>query len=245
MSLNDRRLTKELSPMRPTLIASATLIALCVGVGAAAAQTPEGPTTANPTPVTSTEQYGIRVKPAPLELMIAAHAGGLTLPQAIALRDFTGRWMNADRAPITVSAPEHGPDAAGVYRTASAARDYLISQGVPTVAVQIVGYDAGGDPHAPIRISFMHYEAEGPQCGQSWSNLSDTHSNAAYPEFGCALTANMAEQVADAADFLHPRATDPPDAMRRENVIIAYRLPEITATPQDPQANATLSTVGQ
>ena len=231
--------------MRPTLIASAALIALCAAVGVAQAQTPDSPMPANPTPVTSTEQYGIRVKPAPLELMIAAHAAGLSLPQTTALRDFTGRWMNEDRAPITVSAPEHGPDAAGVYRTASAARDYLISQGVPALAVEIVGYDAAGDPHAPIRVSFMHYEAEGPLCGQSWSNLSDTHSNAAYPEFGCALTANMAEQVADAADFLHPRASDPPDAMRRENVIIAYRLPSITATPQDPQANATLSTVGQ
>ena len=226
--------------MRATLIASVAFIALCAGAGVATAQTLQ-----NPVPVTSTEQYGIRVKPAPLELLIAAHAAGLSVQQTVALGDFTSRWVNEDRAPITVSAPEHGPDAAGVYRTASAARDYLIAQGVPALDVQIVGYDAGGDPHAPIRVTFMHYQAEGPECGHAWSNLSDTHSNTAYPEFGCSLTANMAEQVADAADFLHPRASDPPDAMRRENAIITYRTAAVTGTPQDPQANATLSTVGQ
>jgi len=226
--------------MRAPLIASLAVMALCAGAGVAKADK-----VVERTPVTSTEHYGIQVKLAPQELLIAAHASGLSLPQTAALRDFGWRWMNADRAPITVSAPEHGPDSAGVYRTASAARDYLIEQGVPAPAIQIVGYDAGGDEHAPIRVSFTHYEAVGPQCGLSWSNLSDTHSNTSYPEFGCSMTANVAAQVADAADFLGPRASDPTDALRRENVIVAFRQAQVTSTPMDSQANATLSSVGQ
>lgn len=226
--------------MRAPLIASLAIVALCAGAGVAKADKTDG----HKAPIPS-EQYGIEVKPSPLELMIAAHASGLSLSQTIALRDFTWRWINEDRAPITVSAPEHGPDSAGVYRTASEARDYLIGQGVPAQAIQIVGYDAGGDAHAPIRVSFVHYVAEGPQCGLSWSNLSDTHSNTAYPEFGCTVTANIAAQVADAADFLHPRASDPPDAARREGAIAAYRSAAITGTPLDTQANAALSSVGQ
>jgi pilus assembly protein CpaD len=240
MSLSDRRFTKEPSPMRAPLIASLAFAALCAGAGVAKADKPDVRT-----PSTPSEQYAIEVKPAPLELMIAAHASGLSMAQTIALRDFTWRWINEDRAPITVSAPEHGPDSAGVYRTASEARDYLIDQGVPAQAIQIVGYDAGGDAHAPIRVSFVHVVAQGPQCGLSWSNLSDTRSNTAYPEFGCTITANIAAQVADAADFLHPRASDPPDAGRRQGAISTYRAAAMTGTPLDPQANAALSTVGQ
>jgi pilus biogenesis lipoprotein CpaD len=240
MSSNDRRFNREPSLMRAPLIASLAFVALCAGASAAAAD----PASGHAAPI-STEQFGIQVKPSPLELMIAAHASGLSLPQTDALRDFTWRWINEDRAPITVSAPEHGPDAAGVYRTASEARDFLIEQGVPSAAIQIVGYDAAGDAHAPIRVSFEHLIAEGPQCGQSWSNLSDTHQNQTYPEFGCSITANIATQVADAADFLHPRTSEPPDAVRRENAINTYRTPGITGTPQDAQANASLSSVGQ
>ena len=226
--------------MRAKLIASLAVVALCAGAGVARADK----ATERPAAIES-ERYGIAVKPAPLELLIAAHASGLSLPQTAALRDFTWRWINGDRTPITVSAPEHGPDSAGVYRTASAARDFLIDQGVPAPSIEIVGYDAAGDEHAPIRVSFTHIVAEGPQCGLSWSNLSDTRSNSSYPEFGCAVTANIANQVADAADFLHPRASDPSDAVRRESVINTYRLPGVTGTPLDSQANASLSSVGQ
>jgi pilus assembly protein CpaD len=240
MSSSDRRFTKEPSPMRAPLIASFAFVALCAGAGAAKADKAVDGGASIPS-----EQYAIQVKSAPLELMIAAHASGLSLPQTIALRDFTWRWINEDRAPIIVSAPEHGPDSAGVYRTASEARDFLIEQGVPAPAIEIVGYDAAGDVHAPIRVSFEHLVAEGPQCGQSWSNLSDTRSNSTYPEFGCSITADIAAQVADAADFLHPRASDPPDPTRRETAINTYRGAGVTGTPLDAQANAALSSVGQ
>ena len=236
MSWNDRRLTKEPQLMRAPLFASLALAALCAGAGVAKA---------DPTPLTSIERHPIEVKMAPMELMIAAHASGLSMAQTEALRDFSWRWINSGRAPITVNAPEHGPDSAGVYRTASAARDYLIEQGVPAPAIQIVGYDAGGDERAPIKVSFTHYVAEGPQCGLSWSNLSDTRSNTSYPEFGCAVTANFAAQVADAADFMHPRAIDPTDSSRRETEMGMYRQGQTTGTPLDSQANASLSSVGQ
>jgi pilus assembly protein CpaD len=226
--------------MRASLIAGVAVAALGLGAAAARAGSPE-----TPEPLTSIERYGIQVKPAPQEVLLAAHGSGLSLAQVAALRDFSWRWMNADRAPITVNAPEHGPDAAGVYRTASAARDYLVEQGVPPMAIQIVGYDAGGDAHAPIRVSFLHYQAQGPECGTSWSNLSDTRSNVAYPEFGCSITANIAAQVADASDFLRPRPADPTDPLRRENAINTYRAAAVTGTPMDPQADAAFSTVGQ
>jgi pilus assembly protein CpaD len=226
--------------MRAPLIAGLALVALAAGAGAAQAGSPDAPA-----PLTSIERYGIQVKPAPQEVLLASHAAGLSLAQVDALRDFSYRWVNGDRGAITVGAPEHGPDSAGVYRTASAARDYLVEQGVPPMAIQIVGYDAGGDAHAPIRVSFTHYQAQGPECGQSWSNLADTRSNTSYPEFGCSITANIAAQVADASDFLRPRPADPADPLRRENALNTYRAAQVTGTPMDPQEDAAFSSVGQ
>ncbi|HVN01640.1 MAG TPA: CpaD family pilus assembly protein [Caulobacteraceae bacterium] len=240
MSSSDRGPNWSLTAMRTSLITGLSVVALCVASAARAEKAPDGPW-----PITPTERYGIEVKSAPDEILLAAHASGLSPAQMDALRDFMWRWMNTDRGAITVHAPEHGPDQGGVYRTASAARDFLIDQGVPASAVQIVGYDAAGDARAPVRVEFTRFLAIGPECGRSWSNLTDTRSNAAYPEFGCAVTANIAAQIADPADLLHPRATDAPDIQRREFVLGKYSQGQLTSTLPDPQAQTGLAGIGQ
>jgi pilus assembly protein CpaD len=225
--------------MRVPLIASLA----CLVVAACASPEPEPLVQAHP--ITPTERYAIQVKPSPVELMLAAHSTGLSEAQAAALRDFMDRYDNADRGAITIRAPEHGPDQSGVYRTAAATRDFLISQGALPRDVRIEGYDASGDGAAPVRVSFVSYHAQGPHCGAAWSDLSKEASNEPYSEFGCAVTANVAAQVADPADLLHPRASDPPDALRRADVLSKYRQGQMTSTPKDPQADGTFSTVGQ
>jgi len=226
--------------MRLPLIASLA----CLSLGACAS--PEAaPPLAQAHPITPTERYAIQVKPAPVELMLAAHSTGLSEAQGSALRDFMGRYDDADRGAISIKAPEHGPDQSGVYRTATATRDFLISHGALPGDVRIEGYDANGDGAAPVRVSFIAYHAQGPVCGTSWSDVSKESSNEPYSEFGCAVTANVAAQVADPADLLHPRASDPPDALRRADVITKYRKAQTTSTPKDPQADGTFSSVGQ
>ena len=225
--------------MRMPLFASLACLAV------AACASPETPPLAQAHPITPTERYAIQVKPAPVELMLAAHSTGLSDAQADALHDFMGRYDDADRGEITIKAPEHGPDQSGVYRTATATRDFLIAHGAMPGAVRIEGYDAAGDGKAPVRVSFVTYQAQGPLCGASWSDVSKEANNEPYPEFGCALTANVAAQVANPADLLHPRASDPPDALRRSQVLDKYRQGQLTSSPKEPQADGTLSTVGQ
>jgi len=240
MSWSDRHVTKERPLMRAPLIASLA----CLALGACAGQT-ESPALVEAHPVTPTERYAIQVKPAPVELMLAAHGAGLSANQAAALHDFMGRYNDADRGAITIKAPEHGPDQTGVYRTATATRDFLISEGAMPSEISIEGYDAGGDGKAPVRVDFIAYQAQGPICGTNWSDISKESNNEQYPEFGCAVTANVAAQIADPADLLHPRASDPPDALRRASVLDKYRQGQMTSSVKDPQADGTLSTVGQ
>jgi pilus assembly protein CpaD len=227
---------------RPLWLASLSLLAL----GACATDGTSGPkTAAAPPPITPSERYAIQVDPSPLELKLGVHDAGISPNQADALRDFVGRWMQTDRAPITIKAPEHGPAQAAVYRTAAAARDYIVGQGVDPGAVRIVGYEAGDDHDAPVVVGFVRYQARGPQCGRSWTNLATDYHADGYAEFGCAVTANIAAQIAEPADLLHPRDTDAPDAQRRQNVLDKYRQGTQTATVKDSQANGAVSSTAQ
>jgi len=226
----------------PLWLAGLSLLAL----GACASDPHSHHAAADPAPITPSERYPIEVQPAPLELKLGAHLDGLSPTQVDAMRDFISRWNDADRGPITVKAPSHGPDPAAVYRTATGARDWLIAQGVPPDEVRIVGYDAAADAGAPILVGFLRYEAKGPQCGQSWSDLAKVLAdNETYKEFGCSITANIAAQTADPADLLHPRIETPPDASRRQVVLDKYLQGTTTATVKDAQANGAISSTGQ
>ena len=227
----------------PLWLAGLSLLAL----GACASDPHSHHAAADPAPITPSERYPIEVQPAPLELKLGAHLDGLSPTQVDALRDFIVRWNDADRAPITVKAPSHGPNPAAVYRTATGARDWLIAQGVPSDQVSIVGYDAAADASAPVLVGFLRYEAKGPLCGQQWGNLGNVlNDNEVYKEFGCSITANIAAQVADPADLLHPRTVTASDATRRQSVIDKYRTGANTSSTKDAQANgAVSSSVGQ
>ena len=195
-------------------------------------------------PVTPTERFSIDVRPAPIELKLAPHGQGLSAAQQDALDDFAHRWMLAEGGgDITLKTPEHGGE--GAYRTATSARDFLISEGVSAERLRIVSYDAAGDDAAPVIVGFMRYQAIGPKCGQVWGNLSAVADNHEYDNFGCAVTANLAAQVANPADILAPRASDPPDAQRRGVVLDKYRQGVLTSTVKDEQADGTFSKVGK
>jgi len=222
--------------------AAAPLLAAVLLLGACATEhTGQG----NPNPTTPTERYSIDVQRAPEEVKLAPHGEGLSPAQAAALGDFVSRWVESNGGDITLKAPEHNGDRDGAYRTVVEAKDYLIAQGVAPRRVRIVGYDAGDDSHAPIVVGYMRYHAEGPRCGQAWGNLSAVSDNREYDEFGCAMTANLAAQIADPGDLVSPRPIDPPDAQRRQQVLDNYRKGAPTSTQKDSQADGTFSKAGQ
>ncbi len=201
--------------------------------------------TQTPPPVTPSERYAIEVRPAPEELKLAAHADGLSANQETVLAEFARQWMQADGGAITLKSPEHGADPAAAYRTVTAARDFLVSQGVIPEKVRIVGYDAAGDLKAPILVGYVRYQAKGPDCGTGWEDISKDDSNEPYDHFGCAVTANIAAEIAYPADLLNPHEMDSADAGRRATVIEKYRQAAPTSTPADTQADGSFSSVGK
>ncbi|MDB5432564.1 MAG: pilus assembly protein CpaD [Caulobacter sp.] len=192
---------------------------------------------------TPSEQWTdqVKVAAAPDEVRLAPHRTGLSPNQGGVLGALMGRWIEADGGEIVVRAPTGGGDPAAIYAVATQSRDFLVANGAAPNAVIIAGYDSKGDPAAPVIVGYIRFQAEIPECGKTWGNVTSTSANKPFGNFGCAVTANIAAQVANPADLDHPRTMTPGDASRRATVLDHYRKGENTSSAKDASASGAVS----
>jgi pilus assembly protein CpaD len=202
----------------------------------AACATAEGPD--RRVAATAAEQWDDKVQVIghPDSIRLGVHADGPSANQAAALSEFVGRWMQAEGGLIEVQAPVGASP-----RMIAGVHQLLTAQGAPAHAVRLSSYDAAAADGAPIVVGFERYEAVTPRCGLDWESLTKTRDNEAYRNFGCAITANMAAQVANPQDLLRPRDSTPIDAQRRATVLDKYRQGQPTASARDDQASGAVS----
>ncbi len=218
-----------------TVLKTGLLAAALSGLAACASTPPEeGP---SKTAATETQQWvdKIKVTSAPDEIVLAPHANGLSANQSAALEDLHHRWLEAEARELVVTAP----NTSGLMATQI--RDRLIGLGAPGSNVRIVGFNPVGPEDNTIRVGFLRYEAEKLKCGQRWENLAATRNNTAYDNFGCAMAANMAAQVANPEDLIRPRDMDPADPGRRDTIFGKYRKGEVTSSKKEDSSSGTVS----
>jgi pilus assembly protein CpaD len=194
---------------------------------------------AHDAPITPTEQFAITVSSAPDQILLAPHASGVSNSQADALAALVNRWREAGAETITIMAPTAGQSLA--YHSTVAIEAALEELGVSPDRIRLGGYDAGQRIGAPIAVGFKSYKAQGPQCGHDWNDFTNSRDNDVNHNFGCATTANMAAMIANPADLLAPRQTDPADASRRETILSKYRQGQTMSSAKDPQASGAVS----
>ncbi|AQR60767.1 pilus assembly protein CpaD [Brevundimonas sp. LM2] len=206
----------------PALLAGVALaLAGCVGLPA------EG---LDPVPLTPTSRYSLQVEPGLERVALAVHDTGLSANQAAALRDIAQRF-SAEGAPVLrIEAPSGNDPVAG--ELAWRIRGELEAYGLSPYQLQVVTY-AAPDPRAPVLVGFDTVRAIVPRCGTEWTNLTRTAANAGYANFGCAIHANLAAQIANPRDIVQPRTMTPADASRRTVVFDNYRQGRTTAAPQE------------
>jgi pilus assembly protein CpaD len=178
----------------------------------------------------------VKVETDPSIIRLGVHADGMSPNQAAAVADFVGQWREADGGLITVQAPLGASP-----RMVASVQAGLAAQGAPLSMIDLASYNAAGDPAAPIVVAFDRFTVDTPRCGLNWENLTRTRNNEAYGNFGCAVTANMAAQIADPQDLLRPRAMTPADAQRRATVLGKYRQGQTTSSARDDQAIGAIS----
>ena len=219
--------------------AAFTLAALCL---TACTSEPKGAAAKAPPPINPGAQFVLTADAATDKIALAPHTDGLSGAQLAALRDLAARRAEVGGGVVNLSLPHGAADAAAAGRTADAAQTVL---NVAGVAVQRSTYESD-DPKAPLLVSFDYEKPDIPHCGH-WDDLTKTKDNGVYSNFGCAVTANMAAQIANPADIAHPRGEDAPDAGRRLTVLDKYRQGKPTAAevPDIKGSGGAIAHIGQ
>ena len=194
-----------------------------------------------PVALTPTEQYRIQVSSHPEQIALGLHREGLSTAQKAALGQFVSQWREDGGGVVTLRTPVDGGDPGTASRMNLQVRAYLVGLGVPAERLQVVGYSTNRAPGAPLLASYDRFEAIGPNCSGGWSDLTSTGQNRVFDHFGCATTANIAAQVANARDFLAPAVETPADNARRQVVMGKYRLGIPTSSAKDDQADGKVS----
>lgn len=162
-------------------------------------------------------------------LDLAAESGELTKGEVDTLEGFLGHYDGSSGSIVRIMVPEGSANQAAAQRKASALAAALVKLGVSRGAVMTVPYgvvDAGAV--APVRVAYTSLKAGTDACGRWPEDLGDTTENRNYANFGCASQQNLAAQVANPTDLLHPRKQTPIDASRRGTAIAGWQGGEST-----------------
>lgn len=170
-------------------------------------------------------------QPATLSVHVARGGTGLTASQRAEVAQFASKYRASDsgNSRLVISAPGGGGNEVSAMNAVQDIREILLDGGFSESSIAVEAYTGEGRHEPPIRISYMRYVAEGPECGHDWSeNLARNPKNFHYPDFGCSAQHNLAAMVANPADLLGPRTEGPRDSDRRDAVFGNYVKGKVT-----------------
>lgn len=197
-----------------------------------------GPQPSGPMPVNSLSRYVLQVEPGVDRIALAVHDTGLSPNQHAALGALAGRFAREGAEVIRVEAPA-GNDPVSA-QAAWNVREALAAMGVPGERLVVVSYSAP-DPRGPVLAGFEILRARVPNCAAEVQVSATNYGNEPPAGFGCAVTANLAAQIANPRDIVAPRALAGPDMDRRAKVFDTYRGGQQTAAPQETLVEGRIS----
>lgn len=176
--------------------------------------------------VDSAQRHPILVSQEPTTHLIRMGRGsnGLSSSQRAQLLDFVAhfRATDAGNSRLIVAVPSGGANEVSAMYAVGEIRSMLNDQGFGQASISVEAYNAEGTGDPPIRVSYMRYVAEPPQCGDWSTNLAYDPMNLPYPNLGCANQRNLAVQIANPADLLGPRTETARASDRRDQVWNKY-----------------------
>jgi pilus assembly protein CpaD len=175
-------------------------------------------------------------EPATMSIHVPRGSSGMSPAQRAQVGSFLERFRSADagNSKLVVSVPSGSSNEAAIVRSVGDLRGMITTAGFAESNVVIEPYVESRQGGAPIRLAYLRYVAQGPECGTWPANLAEERRNLNYHAFGCAQQHNLAAQIANPADLLGPRTMDPADAERRAVVIDKYRQGRSTPAEKTP-----------
>ena len=139
---------------------------------------------------------------------------------------FLARYRTESEGVIQISRPKGSANAATAAHAAREIAELFDLAGVGRGRIVNSSYDVPGDAVAPVRIAYSAVRSTVAECG-TWPedvlSPSTNHDNRPYHNFGCASQKNLAAQIANPTDLLHPREPTSVDPQRRNVVIEDFR----------------------
>jgi pilus assembly protein CpaD len=163
-------------------------------------------------------------QPSTMSLRVSRGAHGLTPAQRAEVLDFASRFRASDNgnSRLVISAPGGAANEVSAMHAVQEIRALLTDNGFSESSIAIEAYHEDRVPNPPIRVSYLRYVAEGPECGNWPTNLAREPHNLPYANLGCATQRNFAAMVANPADLLGPRSETPRVGERRDTVWGSY-----------------------
>lgn len=196
----------------------------------------DGRPPARPDPVLPTTRYAMTAE-SQVRTMNFRVERALSDNQRRALDQVAARAAWTADQPVDVEIVTSGdPEAMAAGR---AMADYLYAHDVADKDLTL----KSAQDQAPdiVSVNLVLYRARHQDCNQTWDNLAATGGNKPYENFGCAVTANLAAQVADPRDLAHPAAPAAADAARKSVILDKYRQGKVTSADVDDNAKGTIS----
>lgn len=173
--------------------------------------------------VDPTQRHPIIVsqQPQTMTLRVPRGSTGLAPQQRAELLGFADRSRASDagNSRLIIAAPSGTDNEVAAMHAVGEIRTLLSDRGFSEASIQVEAYNQEGGGHeAPIKVSYLRYVAEGPECGQWPENLAYSPNNLPHPNLGCATQHNLAAMVANPADLLGPRTMGERSSERRDAV---------------------------
>jgi len=191
------------------------------------------------------QRYPIAVKQGETTLDLAIYRGssGLNPSQRAQLYDFLADYKQQSADRLLIRAPSGGPNETAAMRAYDDVRAALRHAGIKPSAVAVEPYYFGGDPAAPIRVSFLQVVAVPPDCPDWSENIARDPQNMPFTNMGCATQRNLAVAVANPRDLIDARGETPRSSERRDVVWSKYVNGQPTISKRDPSEHANASEV--
>ena len=185
----------------------------------------------------------ISQQPEVMSLHVSRGSGGLSPQQRAQVLGFadSSRAGDAGNSRLIIAAPSGTANEVAAMSAVGEIRSLLSDRGFSENSIQVEAYRQEGGGDAPIKVSYMRYVAEGPQCGHWSENLAYSPNNLPHPNLGCANQHNLAAMVANPADLLGPRTQSDRYGPRRDAVFEKYTKGDSSGTKRtnDERINTT------
>ncbi len=177
-----------------------------------------------------------------LEVPMSEYEPGLPYTERYRIENFLAEYKarGKNHGPLVVSLPLNSPW--GQQLNASVKEAYRMADEFGVRDVKRSDYESNGAPEAPMVLAFSAYRAIAPDCPRvNELNLAYIGENDTLPSFGCAMQTNLAAMIADPADLIGARQSDPADLVRRAVVLQKYRAGQSTATERTEAETGAIS----